>query len=378
MKVQTDNSRKIRGYAIISKGDTPQIVDESTFLVPSQSENKKYTVIKGNQYKRWECDCPDFLKRGLDCKHICCVKFWLKIKEKIENREILEQEVQNDEIVCPYCKSPKIVRNGKRRNKEVSKQKYICVECKRTFVEQAFKKIKANPQTITLIMDLYYKGLSTRKIQHNLKQVFGIKISHVAIYGYIKKFTKMIDEYVNQFKANTGEMWHTDEMMVDVNGKKVWLWNSMDRDTRFKLATKITEERYTEDARSVFRESKEHGSHKPTFVVTDGLQGYKRAFSKEFRTLSQDCEHIQGKAFREKGNNCMVERLNGTVRERLKVMRGMEGIGSGELLMKGFTNYYNFVRPHMGIGNLTPSEKARIMLNLGENRWMSLIRQANK
>lgn len=72
----------------------------------------------------------------------------------------------------------------------------------------------------------------------------------------------------------------------------------------------------------------------------------------------------------------MVERLNGTVRERTKVMRGMKGMENGELLMKGFTNYYNFVRPHMGIDGMTPAEKALIDLKMGDSRWLSLIRQA--
>jgi hypothetical protein len=37
-------SRKIRGYAILAKGDMPIAISEEKFLVPSQSPDKKYKV----------------------------------------------------------------------------------------------------------------------------------------------------------------------------------------------------------------------------------------------------------------------------------------------------------------------------------------------
>ena len=54
----------------------------------------------------------------------------------------------------------------------------------------------------------------------------------------------------------------------------------------------------------------------------------------------------------------MVERLNNTVRERDKVMRGMQNNDTAKVLMDGFRNYYNFLRPHMGIENNTPAKEA--------------------
>ena len=46
--------RRIRGIGIISKGDTPQIIDSETFFVPSQSSKKLYKV---KHIENWECEC---------------------------------------------------------------------------------------------------------------------------------------------------------------------------------------------------------------------------------------------------------------------------------------------------------------------------------
>ena len=74
--------------------------------------------------------------------------------------------------------------------------------------------------------------------------------------------------------------------------------------------------------------------------------------------------------------NNIVERLNNTVRERTKVMRGMQNNDTASILMDGFRNYYNFLRPHMGIDNKTPANMAGLDLELGRNRVKNLIKQS--
>jgi len=36
---------------------------------------------------------------------------------------------------------------------------------------------------------------------------------------------------------------------------------------------------------------------------------------------------------------------------------------------------YNFIRPHQALKGKTPSEKAEIDLDLGRNKWLSLIKK---
>lgn len=67
--------------------------------------------------------------------------------------------------------------------------------------------------------------------------------------------------------------------------------------------------------------------------------------------------------------------MQGTIRERDKVMRGMKGDDTAKALMDGLKNYYNFLRPHMGLENETPAKEAKLDLELGRNRWYSIIRK---
>lgn len=53
-------------------------------------------------------------------------------------------------------------------------------------------------------------------------------------------------------------------------------------------------------------------------------------------------------------------------------MRGFKDKESAKLILDLFVIYYNFIRIHQGIG-MTPAQKAKINLNLGQNKWLNLI-----
>ena len=80
--------------------------------------------------------------------------------------------------------------------------------------------------------------------------------------------------------------------------------------------------------------------------------------------------------FIDETNNNIIERLQGTVRERDKVMRGFKKEESAQKILDGFRAYYNFIRPHQALQGKTPAEIANISLNLKGNKWLEFIRQA--
>jgi transposase InsO family protein len=75
-------------------------------------------------------------------------------------------------------------------------------------------------------------------------------------------------------------------------------------------------------------------------------------------------------------HNARIERFHGTVREREKVMRSLKHGKSGQEILDAYRVWYNYVRPHMGLGGLTPGQGAEIPLELGRNKMLNLIRKA--
>jgi len=65
-------------------------------------------------------------------------------------------------------------------------------------------------------------------------------------------------------------------------------------------------------------------------------------------------EHVANCGIRKQhANNNRIERLNGTVRERVKVQRGWKSKRTP--LAEGQRIQYNFVKPHMALEGKTPA-----------------------
>jgi transposase-like protein len=233
--------------------------------------------------------------------------------------------------------------------------------------------MKYDAHTITVTLDLYFKGISLRKITDHLRQFYNLNVHYSTIYRWIDRYIRIMNEYVSRLKPELSDTWHADEMMVNIHGDWHYLWNVMDEKTRFLLASVISKERKIEDARRAFQAAKLAAKGKPKYVVADGLGIYRKAFNKEFYDVHRSVKHISNVRLRGEINNNLIERLHGTVREREKVMRALKKEETP--IVDGYKLYYNFIRPHQSLGGNTPAEIA-MGLDLGQNKWRELLKQA--
>ncbi len=423
--MEPKNRRELKGLEIADRFGSEsepnisiQRLNKMTYKVRSQSDHGKwYTVIRvygSERFPRWyqkggwTCDCPDHTFRNVICKHIHAVLFSKLLRKKIYqdtyptpiNQSIIHA-TKLGKIVCQRCGGENFKKDGIRHNKKNEElQRYRCLDCKYRFiVNPAFENAKASAKTITSAIDLYFKGISLRKIEDHIKQANGIEVGDTSVCRWIRKFNRVVQPYVESFvPAQVGGVYHVDEMLIHVRKEDnemnmtlenkenhtnrkfdnhySWLWNLMDSTTRFWICSKITQKRTTNDARTVFAEMKQRAPL-PKAIVHDGLPSYEEAYQKElFSHIQPRIQNIRSIGSNEKGLNPKIERLNGTVRDRETVMRGLDTPEAAQELMDAMRTHYNFIRRNQAIGGQTPAEAAGINLNLGENKVESLMRQA--
>ena len=279
-------------------------------------------------------------------------------------------------LACVFCRSDKIVKNAKRHNKYGDIQRYLCKTCgKRFSVNIGFEKMKASPQIITSAMQLYFTGESLRNVQKFFK-LQGVNVSHVAIYKWIRKYIRLMETYLEKIKPKVSDTWRADELYVKIKGDMKYLFAIMDDETRYWIAQEVAESKYKHDARKLFQLAKKVIGKKPEILITDGLPAYHDAYKKEFWTLRNPrTEHIKHIKIRGDMNNNKMERLNGEIRDREKVMRGLKKDDTP--ILKGYQIFHNYIRPHQGLKGKTPAEACGITVE-GKNKWMTLIQNASK
>jgi len=289
-------------------------------------------------------------------------------------------------IKCPCCKNDKIVKRGYFETAKRGKtQRYYCKKCDKKFVSQdAFYRMRNNPQKITLCLDLFYRGISTRKVQEHLQAFYPHNSDHSTILRWIWRYSKMISNFTDNLKLNVGSEIQADEIeyhrrkshRAKLGIEQNWFVDVMDTKTRYIVSSDYMHSRTIDNLANVLKVAKRKTGNQVDIITTDGLKGYPRVLRKAFGlskypNKSKITHNVVIAS--ERGFNYPIERLHNNIRQRTKVFRGFHGsIKSARLIMKGFEVYYNFITKHQGI-ECCPYEIATDLRLNSNNKWLELI-----
>ena len=269
-------------------------------------------------------------------------------------------------VNCPDCASEHIVKVGKQSGQ----QRYLCRGCNKKFRAngKAAGRRMAAELMGSAIRD-FYSGKSYKQIAEGLKDEYDIpEPSKATIYEWVRDYTDQAVDEMKDHKATTGGDWVADEMQVDVGGQKVSLWNVMDASTRYILATHLTPRRDAQAARVVLRKAAEAADKPPKTITTDRW----RAYIKPIKDVLPEARHMQSEGLTADINNNLSERLQGTFRDRVKTLRGLDNIGSGQRYLDGWAFTCTLFRGHESLRNRTPGKVAKMEAPFTE--WADVVK----
>jgi hypothetical protein len=149
----------------------------------------------------------------------------------------------------------------------------------------------------------------------------------------------------------------------------------MDDETRFWIAQQVADTKYTADVQPLFAYAKEITGKRPN-TLSEGAPNFHVAFKKVFVTHRlPTSRHIRHIRIQGDHNNSKMARMNGEVRDREKVMRGLK-IADTKVLT-GYQIYHNYFRSREALKEKTPAEKCGIIIE-GANKWKTVIENGSK
>ena len=159
-------------------------------------------------------------------------------------------------------------------------------------------------------------------------------------------------------------------MFIKVRKEWNYYWDCLDYKTKFLVADHLSEERNFDEGTAFLNKIKLSSPEMPEEIHTDNSFDYPVAFR---RVFPRKKIHVHYPAWKKKFKNNPIERLHNTLKQRYKTFRGFDNFNSCENFFDFYRIYYNFIRKHTTLGFITPSQAANIKLNLGRNRFKSLI-----
>ena len=152
-----------------------------------------------------------------------------------------------------------------------------------------------------------------------------------------RKFGAAYAKWLRRKMPSRKDVWHLDEVVISIGGRKHWLWRAVDQDG-YVLDEIVQSRRDTKAARRLLLELLKKQGLAPKRIVTDKLRSYGAAK----RHVMPSVEHRSHNGL----NNC-AENSHLPLRKRERVMQGFRSAGGLQRFISVFSAVRNlFVPPH--------------------------------
>jgi len=143
----------------------------------------------------------------------------------------------------------------------------------------SFKRHRFPAEVIRHAVWLYFRfTLSFRDVEEMLAER-GIDVSYETIRYWTLKFGRLFAQNLRRSGSRPTGRWHLDEMVVKINGQRMWLWRAVD-DEGTVLDMLAQKRRNTVAAIRLLRKLLRRQGVHPETITTDRLGSYRAAFRK--------------------------------------------------------------------------------------------------
>ena len=196
----------------------------------------------------------------------------------------------------------------------------------------SYKNHRFPPHIIVHAVWLYFRfPLSLRLVEEMLLER-GIVVSYETIRRWGRKFGAAYAKRLRRKAPSREDIWHLDEVVVTIGGRKHWLWRAVDQDG-YVLDEIVQTRRDTKAAKRLLIRLLKKQALAPKRIVTDKLRSYGAAK----RDVMPAIEHRSHKGLSNRAENSHLP-----LRKRERVMQGFRSVGS----LQQFVPVFSAVRNH--------------------------------
>jgi putative transposase len=172
--------------------------------------------------------------------------------------------------------------------------------------------------------------LSYRDVEELLAER-GLDVSYETVRRWVLKFGPVFARNLRRLQPRPSDQWHLDEMVVSIQGKRMYLWRAVDSDGEI-LDVLIQSRRDKSAALKLMRKLLKKQRYTPRVLVTDKLRSYACAR----RELCLTAHHEQGLR-----RNNRAENSHLVVRRRERKMQRFKSPGSAQRFLSAHAALHN-------------------------------------
>ena len=196
----------------------------------------------------------------------------------------------------------------------------------------SYKRHRFPPDTIRLAVWLYFRFTTSLRDVEEMLAERGIDVSYETVRCWANKFGSAIAANIRRKHGRADSVWHLDEMVVRINGKRMFMWRAVDKEGEV-LDVLVQKRRNKAAALKLLRKLLKNQGHVPEKIVTDGLASYRAAM----RDVGCLDRHHPGRL----RDNNRVENSHLPVRRRERKMQRFKSQGQAQRFVSIHSAIYN-------------------------------------
>jgi len=199
-------------------------------------------------------------------------------------------------------------------------------------VPPTYKNHRFPIEIVSRAIWLYFRfNVSLREVEEMMLER-GIAVSYETIRRWCRVHGATMTARLRRKAPSSSDVWHLDEVVVCVDGKKCWLWRAVDQEG-YILDEIVQTRRNTKAARRLLIRLLKKQGIGPKRMITDKLRSYGAA-------RRQVMPHVAHRSH--KGLNNRAENSHLPFRKRERTRQGFRSIGS----LQHFVSIFSAVRNH--------------------------------
>ncbi len=232
-------------------------------------------------------------------------------------------------------------------------QRYRCHACRRTFIDRTgtpFAGHRWPREVIVTAVRWYLRFRLSAADVRDLLAERGVDVSARTVLFWVQKFAPLLARAGRRAAARPGARWWCDETYVRVGGRWAYLYRAIDEQGQV-VDVLLRTHRDLQSARAFFVLAAHRRSAVPDEVITDKHPAYVRAVRDE----APGAAHTQSGLHRAGGPTTKpVERSHGPTKDRLRPMRGLQSIRTGQRVVEGIELSRAVQRGHVAAPGVPP------------------------
>jgi transposase-like protein len=233
--------------------------------------------------------------------------------------------------VCPSCSSHRCKKDGRA---PFGGQRFRCRACRRAYRDRSGSPFAGHRWPRAVIVTAVRWDCRFRLSLADVSALLaarGIDVSPRTLLTWVHKFGPLLAAAVRRAARPIGRRWYCDETYVRVAGRWAYLYRAVDEHGQV-VDVLLRAQRDLASAQAFFAQAIRRRRVRPDHVVTDKHQAYVKAVRRHARCAV----HTRTGLHRARGETTKaVERSHVPIKDRLRPMRGVQSVRSGQQLLEG-------------------------------------------